>query len=143
MDCAPATMAGAKCDYMHESNVEAAVVSHGEVEGPYTEVDNVAIERDERFPIRVTVQFYKATDNGVVSEKDLADIAAQINTVYANGDYVGSLVTGGETGRPTEHSGEKQEPKDWWDQFWKRHDANKQSFLGQPIATLRRLLGWS
>lgn len=142
MDCAPATMAGAKCDYMHESNVEAAVVSHGEVEGPYTEVDNVAIERDERFPIRVTVQFYKATDNGVVSEKDLADIAAQINTVYANGDYVGSLVTGGETGRPTEHTGEKQEPKDWWDQFWKRHDANKQSFLGQPIATLRRLLGW-
>ncbi len=143
MDCAPATMAGAKCESFERSSVEAAVVSHGEVEGPYTEVDNLAIERDERFPIRVTVQFYKATDNGVVSGKDLADIAAQINTVYANADYVGSLVTEGETGRPTEHSGEKKEPKDWWDDFWKRHDANKQSYFAKPVGALWRLLGWS
>ncbi|MGB3571504.1 MAG: hypothetical protein WBA01_05635, partial [Phormidesmis sp.] len=47
-----------------ESNVEAAVIGHGEVEGPFTEIDNLEIVRDPDFPIRVTVQFYKATDNG-------------------------------------------------------------------------------
>jgi hypothetical protein len=50
-----------------KSNVETAVIGHGEAEGPFTEIDGLKIERDERFPIRVTVQFYKATSNGVVS----------------------------------------------------------------------------
>ena len=33
--------------------------------GPYTELDGLTIERDPRFPVRVTVQFYQATSNGV------------------------------------------------------------------------------
>ncbi|MBX3168821.1 MAG: hypothetical protein KF760_15505 [Candidatus Eremiobacteraeota bacterium] len=105
-----------------KSDVENAVIGHGKIEGPFTEIDNMAIERDPRFPIRVTVQFYKATSNGVVSEKDLAGIAAQINQVYADGDYVGSLVTGGQTQRPTEYAGDKQKPKGWWKAFWKQYD---------------------
>ncbi|MBT9582426.1 hypothetical protein IV102_03685 [bacterium] len=104
------------------SDVENAVVGHGKVEGPFTEIDNLAIERDPKYPIRVTVQFYKATSNGVVNEKDLAGIASQINQVYADGDYVGSLVTGGESGRPTEFTGNKVQPKGWWGQFWKQYD---------------------
>lgn len=104
------------------SDVENAVIGHGKIEGPYTEIDHLAIERDPRFPIRVTVQFYKATSNGVVSEKDLAGIASQINQVYADGDYVGSLVTGGQTQRPTEYSGDKSQPKGWWKSFWKQYD---------------------
>ncbi|PKL44901.1 MAG: hypothetical protein CVV42_19240, partial [Candidatus Riflebacteria bacterium HGW-Riflebacteria-2] len=74
------------------SNVEEAVIGHGEIEGPFTEMDNQAIERDDRYPIRVTVQFYKATDNGVVSEEDIKSIKEQIDQVYADGSYVGSLV---------------------------------------------------
>ncbi|MDG2990493.1 hypothetical protein L3556_06030 [Candidatus Synechococcus calcipolaris G9] len=102
------------------SNVEAAVISHGEVEGPFTEIDNLAIERDPDFPIRVTVQFYKATDNGVVSEADISHINDQIAKVYSNADYVGSLVVDGDTGRPTEYDGPKNEPPDWWYNFWQR-----------------------
>lgn len=121
---APASMAKG------ESDVENAVVGHGDAEGPFTEIDNLAIERDTRFPIRVTVQFYKATSNGVVNEKDLAQIASQINQVYADGDYVGSLVTGGETQRPTEYEGPKTKPQNWWHDFWKQYDSKvkKQSF---------------
>ncbi len=104
------------------SDVENAVIGHGKVEGPFTEIDGLAIERDPNYPIRVTVQFYKATSNGVVNEKDLAGIASQINQVYADGDYVGSLVTGGESGRPTEFTGNKVQPKGWWGQFWKQYD---------------------
>ena len=112
-----------KCETSRRrGDVENAVIGHGKVEGPYTEIDHLAIERDPRFPIRVTVQFYKATSNGVVSEKDLASIAAQINQVYADGDYVGSLVTGGETQRPTEYVGNKVQPKGWWGQFWQQYD---------------------
>ncbi|MFN8612487.1 MAG: hypothetical protein U0931_33415 [Vulcanimicrobiota bacterium] len=110
-----------------ESDVENAVIGHGKIEGPFTEIDDKAIERDPRFPIRVTVQFYKATSNGVVSEKDLASIAAQINQVYADGDYVGSLVTGGQTQRPTEYSGDKQQPRGWWKAFWKQYDQKIRS----------------
>jgi hypothetical protein len=106
------------------SDVEAAVIGHGPVEGPYTEIDNLAIERDPDFPIRVTVQFYKATSNGVVSEKDLAEIDEQIKRIYNDADYVGSLVTDGPTRRPTEYEGEHQEPEDWWEQFWQHSQNN-------------------
>ncbi len=87
---------------MEESDVEVAVIGHGEVEGPYKEIDGLDIERDTRFPVRVTVQFYKATSNGVVTDADVREIREQIDRVYEEGDYAGSLVVSGHTGRPTE-----------------------------------------
>ena len=123
------------------SDVENAVIGHGELEGPFTEIDNLSIERDERFPVRVTVQFYKATSNGVVSEADLQAIKEQIDRVYAQSDYVGSLVTQGETGRVTEYEGIKQQPHDWWEHFWERHELNTGDSREVAIAKLRALLG--
>jgi hypothetical protein len=67
------SMTAAPMATMQKSDVEAAVIGHGEVEGPYTEIDGLDIERDPRFPIRVTVQFYKATSNGAVSQADMAE----------------------------------------------------------------------
>lgn len=121
------------------SNVEAAVIGHGPVEGPFTEIDNLAIERDPDFPIRVTVQFYKATSNGIVSAADLAEIDTQIKRIYDDADYVGSLVTDGRTDRPTDYNGNHQEPEDWWEQFW-QHSKNRQG-LGREAALelLRKL----
>lgn len=119
-----APMAPAAGAPMKTSNVEAAVIGHGKVEGPFTEIDNLAIERDPNFPIRVTVQFYKATSNGVVSEADLQEIQQQIARVYEDADFVGSLVTEGATNRPTEYDGPKQEPPTWWNDFWQRHNLN-------------------
>ncbi|MBT9316699.1 hypothetical protein [Leptothoe spongobia] len=103
---------------LQRSDVEAAVIGHGEVEGPFTEIDNLEIERDPDFPIRVTVQFYKATSNGVVSADDMREIHEQIQQVYDDADYVGSLVLDGRQGRPTEYDGHHTEPDDWWEQFW-------------------------
>ena len=100
------------------SDVEAAVIGHGEVEGPFTEIDDLDIERDPNFPIRVTVQFYKATSNGVVSADDMHEIHEQIQKVYDDADYVGSLVLDGRQGRPTEYEGEHTQPDDWWEKFW-------------------------
>ncbi|NET49086.1 MAG: hypothetical protein F6K09_10255 [Merismopedia sp. SIO2A8] len=107
-----------------DSDVEAAVIGHGEIEGPFTEIDGLPIERDPDFPIRVTVQFYKATSNGVISESDMQEIRQQITKVYDEGESVGSLVVDGLTGRPTEYDGPRDEPAGWWDEFWKRYEEN-------------------
>jgi len=123
------------------SDVEAAVIGHGKVEGPFTEVDGLEIERDPKLPIRVTVQFYKATSNGVVSREDMKDIAAQIKKVYASADYVGSLVVQGETGRPTEHAGPRIQPPDWWQRFWERHFQNSGQTPEETIEMLQKLYG--
>jgi hypothetical protein len=122
--------------------VEEAVIGHGEVEGPFTEIDGLEIERDDRYPIRVTVQFYKATSNGVVAPEDMAEIAGQIQRVYREADYVGSLVLE-ESQRPTEHGGPKLQPPDWWDRFWERHFANTGQTPEEAIRMLEKLLGRS
>jgi hypothetical protein len=109
------------CAMEEKSDVENAVIGHGEVEGPFTEIDGLDIERDPAFPIRVTAQFYKATSNGEVSENDMAEISQQIEKVYSKADYVGSLVVGGETYRPTEYTGSKYQPHCHWCSFWNRH----------------------
>ncbi len=90
-----------------ESDVDVAVLGHGQTEGPYTELDGLTIERDARFPVRVTLQFYQATSNGVVSNANIKAMADQIAKVYGKGDYVGSLVvpSGVDRRRPTVWTG--------------------------------------
>lgn len=97
------------------TSIEEAVIGHGPVEGPFVEIDQLAIERDERFPIRVTVQFYQATDKPELNEDELIKIKNQLNQVYKNADYVGSLVTEGKTLRPTEHN---VDYPTWWPIFF-------------------------
>ena len=145
-----AEMAPAPSAKAERSNVEAAVIGHGKVEGPFTEIDNLDIERDPRFPIRVTVQFYKATSNGAVSQADMTHINDQIARVYEDADFVGSLVVDGDTGqptenesdtgRPTEYEGPKQEPSNWWQEFWKRHRSNTGQSKENSLKMLHRLL---
>ena len=127
------------------SDVEEAVIGHGEAEGPFIEVDGLDIERDSRYPIRVTVQFYKATSNGIVSDTDVAMIAEQIERVYADATYAGSLVLGDTTSRPTEYDDEgkgRVEPPGWWDDFWRRHEANTGQSKDDALALLRSLTGY-
>ncbi len=104
---APPAMAGAPMKMERRSDVDVAVLGHGETEGKYTELDGLRVERDPSFPVRVTVQFYQATSNGVVSQADIDRMAAQIDKVYASADYVGSLVVPGprDRVRPTNWTG--------------------------------------
>ena len=112
MQAAPSAMA------KESSGVEDAVIGHGPVEGPFEEFQGLAVERDPRFPVRVTVQFYKATDDGRVTDADVRALRKQIDRVYASGDYVGSLVTNGYTGRPTEWTREPTTTATWSDTSW-------------------------
>ena len=63
----------------------------------------------------MTVQFYKATETGEVERRrPRRRCATQIDRVYADADYVGSLVVDEPHGRPTEHDGPKVETPEWW-----------------------------
>ena len=75
-----------------KSDVEQAVLGHGPHVGPFNEGRGLRLERDPKFPIRITVQFYKATSNGVVSDIDLDSISRSIGSVYEHAEFVGSLV---------------------------------------------------
>ena len=83
-------------------DVEQAVLGHGPSLGPFHEGHDLTLERDPTFPIRITVQFYKATSNGLVSDEDLDLIRKNIEAVYSHADFVGSLVVPeGDPIRPT------------------------------------------
>ncbi len=85
-----------------KSDVEQAVLGHGPNVGPFNEGHGLRFERDPKFPIRITVQFYKATSNGVVSDIDLDSISKSIGSVYEHAEFVGSLVLPeGDPRRPT------------------------------------------
>jgi hypothetical protein len=103
---APKAMASAKAPAKGRSavsDVENTVWGHGTDLGPVVEGHKLTLERDTRFPVRVTVQFYTATSTGVVSS-DLAAVKQQIDAVYAKGDHVGSLVV---------PEGARHRPTDW------------------------------
>jgi hypothetical protein len=121
MPPAPPKSAKAEPDRGGRSDVDVAVLGHGKTDGPFTELDGLTIARDARFPVRVTLQFYQATSNGVVSGEDVRAMAKQIRKVYGKGDYVGSLVvpSGVDRRRPTN-----------WDGVRTAHDVSWTAFPG-------------
>ena len=79
--------------------------------------------------------------DGVVSARDIAEIKSQIERVYRHSEYVGSLVTEGETGRITEYDGPKVEPADWWERFWQQYEQENGISRKEAIRRLQKLLG--
>jgi len=84
------------------SDVESAVVASGPAEGPWLGLDGCTIQRDWRFPIRVTVQFYQATSSAAIDAGDVERLGRSLDRIYLDADAVGSLVVDGATDRPTE-----------------------------------------
>ena len=89
----------------------------------------------------MTVQFYKATESGQVSEADLAAIRKGIDRVYEDADYTGSLVVDGRVGRPTEHDGPRVEPPGWWRAFFAHAESKLGWTPGEILAWWDRPLG--
>ena len=89
---APAMAMESKAAGRAAADMDVAVLGHGELDGPYTELAGLAVERDPRFPVRVTVQFYQATATGQIGRPEVARLASLVEMVYGKGDFVGSLV---------------------------------------------------
>ena len=101
------------------STTRDAIVGIGAAtDRPFQELaDGQRIERDPRFPVRVTFQFYKTTSTGVADKDDMQMISGQFaalrkRTKAAPG-AVGSLVTGPTEGRTTAPILKVARPA-WW-----------------------------
>jgi hypothetical protein len=74
--------------------IDAGVVQEGSDAGPWSGIPaGAAWERDERFPIRATIQFYTVTDTLDISEQVFREFAGKIRDVFSYGSHQGSLVT--------------------------------------------------
>jgi hypothetical protein len=73
----------------------------------------------------------------------MAEIAAQVQRVYDDGDYVGSLVVDGPSGRPTEYDGPEDEPPGWWGDFWQRFEGNTGLSRDEAIFLLHSLRAYA
>jgi len=101
-------------------DVEHAIIEIGQSEGIFDEIQNLDIERDTQYPVRVTLQYYKATSNGAINSEVIGEIYQQLVDARQFGENVGSLVVGGNTNRPTESTikyGGLNVPI-WWNDFW-------------------------
>nr|QBK88121.1 MAG: hypothetical protein LCMAC202_04830 [Marseillevirus LCMAC202] len=80
--------------------MDNAVLRAGEGFGVWPKITQT-LERDTRWPIRLTLQYYKVTDEITVNEADFQEIAEQINKIYNHASATGSLVLSSSK-RPTE-----------------------------------------
>jgi len=100
------------------ADVEHAIIKVGKEEGQFAEINGLEIKRDERYPVRITLQYYKATSNGVIDDAALQMISQQLKEARKYGENIGSMVVGGNTGRPTEPVLQIYPIPRWWDDFW-------------------------
>jgi len=108
--------------YKNPVNVEEAVIKIGEPEGKFEDTSFLDIERDPSYPVRLTLQYYKTTDNGEIDENVMNEISTQLKDARQNADSIGSLVVGN-VSRPTESKREPKPPK-WWSEFWLTYRAD-------------------
>ena len=99
-----------------KSNVEHAIIKVGENEGEFPDFNNLEIERDTRYPVRVTLQYYKATSNGVVDDEVISQIFNELKESRKFATSIGSLVVSN-SDRPTEFQKSAQVAP-WWDDWW-------------------------
>lgn len=84
-----------------ESSMDDAQIKIGNENGEFGGLKGLTIERDVRYPIRVTTQLYKITDDGTINREQMEKIAAEIKDEENIGQHGSSLVLEN-TQRPTE-----------------------------------------
>ncbi|CAH6419272.1 Hypothetical protein HVR_LOCUS473, partial [uncultured virus] len=85
--------------------MDHAQLSIGDSVGPWTGTSSkYTLERDARYPIRITVQYYRVTDTDTIPDDVTEEISRQILKLYeeAPTSEKGSLVTNSPCGRLTE-----------------------------------------
>ena len=100
------TVRSASANVLYDSapsrGMDHAMISTSEGNGYFPSLSNHTIGRNTSMPIRCTIQYYHVTDDGTISSEDMAQIASEV----VRHKPIGSLVVGGKTERPTEHSAE-------------------------------------
>ena len=133
---------GSAKSFAMRDDVEDAFITKGQNQGDFNLWKDDEIERDTQLPIRVTVQLYKTTSNGVVNDSTAFAVVSEILRCYDQAEFVGSLVVGKQfakkegklTVRPTvnEYSNQPTSPpKGCCDNILPPNFANKAA-TGEP-----------
>merc|ERR1712062_79760 len=97
-----------KSSYHHRNGYDLCLecgdkqLQFDELRGLLDSVKDYKLERNKQYPVRVTLQYYKATDNGAVNKEIMDDIVKQLEASQKQADFMGSLVTEYDPKRPTE-----------------------------------------
>jgi len=97
-----------KTPWQHRNGYDLCVecgdeqLAFDELRGLMDEDSDYALERNQEYPVRVTLQYYKATDNGAVDKEIMDDVVKQLEASQKQSDFMGSLVTEYDPQRPTE-----------------------------------------
>merc|ERR1719384_2648885 len=97
-----------KNNYQHPNGYDLCVecaekqLKFDELRGLLDDDKSYILKRNEDYPIRVTLQYYKATSNGVVNKEVMDDIVKQLESSQKQADFIGSLVTEYNKNRPSE-----------------------------------------
>jgi hypothetical protein len=86
--------------------MDNAMLSVGKSHSKFEGIKDFTLERDTRFPIRCTCQFYKTTDEQTIPNEAWTEMKNRIDTIYTKGLAQGSLVADGKTERKTEWDAE-------------------------------------
>lgn len=125
------------------ADVESAVVDSGPAEGPWLGLAGATIERDWRFPIRVTVQYYQASDGAVIPDDQVTRISEAIHRIYRNAEAVGSLVVDqASQQRPTAHQVSPPSwPAPWWEPVCRAYTERSGESWEEALRRVRERLG--
>ena len=84
------------------AGIDHGIISVGKPHSDFKGVKGKQFERDPKFPIACTVQFYQSTDTCDIPEAMFQLMSEKITAVYKTGVAMGSLVVNEDTGRVTE-----------------------------------------
>jgi len=94
----------------------------------HDECHGLAIERDDRYPIRITLQFLKATTSGWLTD----DVAKSMSQRFRTSKKQGYVFIHNALGQP-----DSQKVPSWWARFWSTYKA---LFPGYKEARAKRTL---
>ena len=81
---------------------EDAILEVGDAMGPFNGLEDLTLIRDDRYPIRCTIQYYKVTDTVELDGVFFKNLKDQLDRPYTWATDKGSLVVEGMTQRSTE-----------------------------------------
>lgn len=112
-DCAAACVSFPKKKAkMRGHGMDMGQLGLGSEVGPFIGTKGLKLVRDDRYPIRCTYQYYRVTDQNFIHERDVRDIAEQLNQVVKVSVASGSLVLDGESNRKTVADFKNPKPSD-------------------------------
>ena len=77
--------------------IEDAILEVGEATGPFKGLADLSLVRDDRFPIRCTIEYYKVTDTTELDGNFFKTLKDQLDRPYTWATDKGSLVVEGVT----------------------------------------------